>query len=207
VTTLLKLRELKYRYLAALVGQKVIIPSITQVEGPILASVSTAVKGNFDLKDSANNLTLMMWKHGFLDVTFTSSEDLLTPADKITRAVVSELGYSPRPNDPAADLAPSIKEQLGSDRGCLEVLIEDLRKQGCVLRLFLNSKWSEDALMRFVKQIAQERSDGASEESAIDLAGQTLSERMHAWFPVTFTVEDACLSNSDAIWLAKHGYL
>lgn len=157
-SSLLALRKLKYRFLSGLVGQQVTIPQITQLDTSILAAVSTSLTGNFSLKDSVDNIALIMGKYGFLDLTFTSAEPLLTSADKISRAVIRDLGYSPRPEDPARDLEPSIKEQLGSDRSCLEVLMEDIREESCFLRLFLNSKWSEDAFMRFMRQVEQERS-------------------------------------------------
>lgn len=204
---LLTLRKLKYRHLPELIGRQITIPTITQVETPILTVVSTAVSGSFRLKDSVDSLALVMRKYGFLDVTLISSGQLFVPSDKISRAVIRELGYSPRRDDRGAGLEPKINEQLGSGRECLEVLIEDITEQACFLRMFLNSKWSKDALMRFVKQMNEERIGGVSEDDAIDAAASTLGEKMHGWFPVTFTIEDACLSNSDSIWLAKHGYL
>jgi hypothetical protein len=203
---LLTLRKLKYRHLPELIGRQITISAITQVEEPILAAIAPAIRATFRLKDSVEDLALVMRKYGFLDVTLISLEPLLAPSDKINRAVIGELGYSTRPDNPGANLEPDFKEQLGSDRACLEVLIEDIAEQTC-LRLFLNSKWSEGAPLRFVKQINEERSRGVSEEDAVDAVASTFAERMHGWFPVTFTVEDACLSNSDSIWLAKHGYL
>jgi hypothetical protein len=147
-----------------------------------------------------------MSKYGFLDVTFASNEELLSPADQINQAAIRELGFTAKPED-AKDVEASIKSEKGYDRAFLEVLIEDTREQGCFLRLFLNSKWSEDAILRFVKQMAEEQSHGVPEESATEAAAATLTTKMREWFPIVFTVEDACLSNSDAIWLAKHGYL
>jgi len=207
MSILLTLRKLKYRHLPELIGRQIAIPAITQVEEPVLAAIVPVFRSSFKLKDSFENLALVMRKYGFLDVTLISSEPLLAPSDKISRAVIRELGYSPRPSGPGTDLEPGAKEQLGSDRACLEVLIEDIAEETCFLRLFLNSKWSEGAIIRFVKQMNEERAQGVSEEDAIDAAATTLAEKMRGWFPVTFTVEDACLSNSDSIWLAKHGYL
>ncbi len=205
--TLFGVRKLRYRYLPRLIGQKVTIPSIDRIDSSIRANILPAVPGNFRLQDSIDNLSLVMGKYGFLDVTFASPEQLLSPADKINQAALRELGFSPRPEDPAKDVELAIKGQMGEDRACLEVVIEGTREQGCFLRLFLNSKWSQDTIMRFVKQMAEEQSHGVSEEFATEAAASTLTRKMRDWFPIAFTIEDACLSNSDAVWIAKHGYL
>ena len=188
MNTLFRLRRIKYRRLPALIGQKITIPALAQVEEPILKAISSAVAGAFRLNNSVDDLTQIMGKYGFLDVTFASHEQLLTPADKINRDVIRELGYSPRPEDPKTDWL--------SERGCLEMLLEDMVEQGTLLRLFLNSKWSENSLERYAQHLKARKS-----------SGQTIAEKTIEWFPVTFTVEDACLSNSDAVWLVKHFYL
>src|SRR5262249_5066646 len=128
---LLTLRKLKYRHLPELIGRQITISAITQVEEPILTAIAPAISASFRLKDSVEDLALVMRKYGFLDVTLISSKPLLAPSDKINRAVIGELGYSPRPDNPGADLEPDFKEQLGSDRTCLEVLIEDIAEQTC----------------------------------------------------------------------------
>ncbi|HKF20447.1 MAG TPA: hypothetical protein VKE93_02695 [Candidatus Angelobacter sp.] len=191
---LLTLRKLKYRHLPQLIGRQITIPAITHVEEPILAAIVPVIRSSFKLKDSFENLALVMRKYGFLDVTLICSEQLLAPSDRISRGVIRDLGYSPSPDD-------------DWERAFLEVLVEDIAEQACFLRLFLNSKWSEGAIVRFVNQMNEERSRGVPEEDTIDAAASTLAEKMHGWFPVTFTVEDVCLSNSGTIWLAKHGYL
>jgi hypothetical protein len=149
------------------------------------------------MKGSLEELSRPMWKYGFLDLTFETGDALLGPADKINRAVIRELGYSPRP--------PHCDSEL-SERSCLEVLIESMIDRGCFLRLFLDSKWSKDFMGRFM-ETASQQPRGPEWDSAVDAAALALKSRMPSWFPVDFTIEDACLTNSDAIWLARHEYL
>jgi hypothetical protein len=205
--TLFGVRRLKYRHLHHLIGREVTIPSVDQIESSIRAAILPDVLGDFRLQDSTDNLSLVMSKYGFLDLVLVTHESLLNPTDKINQAAIRELGFSPRPEDPARDMDPAIKNQMGNDRACLEVLTEDTREQGCFLRLFLNSKWSQNSVMRFAKQMAEEQSHGVPGESVTEAAALTLTRKMREWFPIVFTVEDACLSNSESIWVAKHGYL
>lgn len=85
--------------------------------------------------------------------------------------------------------------------------MEEMIEHGCFLRLFLDSKWSADSMMRYWDATQRERARGLSEDLAIAYAIESLEKQMRGWFPVTFTVTDACLSNSDSVWLAKRVYL
>lgn len=94
------------------------------------------------------------------------------------------------------------------NRLSLEVLTEGIQERDCLLRLFLDSKWSRDPIERVIKEIVEMRqSRGAAGGFAMDFVPERLARKMRDWFPVTFTIEDACLTNSDAIWMARHGYL
>jgi len=193
--------------LPGLIGRQMTIPAITQIEDTILSAISSALPGNFRLKDSVENLSSVIAKYGFMDLTFASTDQILGSKDKINRATIRELGFSPRPDHPSSDDESTIETAMESDRPCLEVLTEDIREQGCFLRSFLNSKWSQGAMLRLFDQIQEEQSHGVEQAFAIGAAQFALAKKMQDWFPVAFTIEDACLSNSDAIWFAKHFYL
>ena len=119
-----------------------------------------------------------------------------------TEVGIRELGYSPRPTNRAA------KRQSGEDgdRSCLEILMDSV-KEATYLRLFLNSDYSKDAMARIFDELKHQPSTGSVGDERITAAIFAIAEKIKKQFPVTFTIEDACLTNSDAIWLAKHTYL
>lgn len=207
--SLLALRKVKYRPLPQLLNRQIRISSIGQIEKEVLAEVSRNVPGDFRLTSSSSNIELILAKYGFLDLDFVTSQNLLNLQDRINRSAIRELGYTPRPRDPAPDMEPELKKQLGSDRSCLEVLLESVKEDTSHLRIFLNSEWSRDSMARIFDEVRQEQLNGksANDIEAVTSAIFAIAERIKDSFPITFTIEDACLTNSDAIWLAKHGYL
>jgi hypothetical protein len=121
--------------------------------------------------------------------------------------MVRELGYSPRPSSPAPAKKVERTKQAGGDRGCLEVLMESVKEVETHLRIFLNSQYSHDAMARIFEEMKGRHPAGITDMEAITSAILAVVENIKKNFPITFTIEDACLTNSDAIWLAKHVYL
>jgi hypothetical protein len=146
----------------------------------------------------------MMAKYGFLDLDFSIPGALLSSAHRIDRRAIRELGYSPRPG-----AVP--KQGTGGGRACLESLAGSIKEGATYLRVFLNSAWSRGAMARIFEELERQRpSNNASIEQAADAftsAVFAIGGTIRKSFPITFTIEDACLTNSDAIWLAKHVYL
>lgn len=81
--SLLALRKLKYRSLPAFIGREISIPSVDEVEESVLVFVSTLISTRFKLETSEESRLWMMRKHGFLDLTFVSADQLLGRADRI----------------------------------------------------------------------------------------------------------------------------
>jgi hypothetical protein len=133
------------------------------------------------------------------DVDFVTPCHPLSVADRLDRKAIRELGYSPRP-----------MKQKSEDRGCLETLMDSV-KQETHLRMFLNSDFSRDAMTRLFDEQRRKQSgknmDMETATEALTSAIFAIVEKMKKSFPVTFTIEDACLTNCDAIWLAKRFYL
>jgi hypothetical protein len=77
--------------------------------------------------------------------------------------------------------------------------------------MFLNSDFSRDAMTRLFDEQRRKQSgknmDMETATEALTSAIFAIVEKMKKSFPVTFTIEDACLTNCDAIWLAKRFYL
>jgi hypothetical protein len=134
----------------------------------------------------------MLAKYGFLDLDFVTPRLLLSAADRLNRAAIRDLGYSPR---------PASQERRGC--GCAETLISN-GKQETHLRIFLNSELSRDAMARILDETKQHYAMGMD---AMTTAISVIAKKSKKSFPITFVIEDACLTNCDAIWLAKHFYL
>ncbi len=206
-TGLFALRNVKYKPLRHLFNRKLIVSTFDQIEKNVLTAVGPDVPAGFRLKSSLKNLEIMLAKYGFLDLDFVTPRDLLTSRDRITREGIRELGYSSRPASLASDIAPAGKKQLNNDRACLETLTESIKENTTYLSLFLNSNYSPDAMSRQFEEVKLQFANGLSGEEALTSAIFVAAEKMKRSFPITFTIEDACLANSDTIWLAKHVYL
>ena len=195
-TSLFPLRSVRYRPLGHLLNRRLSISSFDQIERDVLATLGSDVPGNFRLLNSLENLQIMLAKYGFLDLDFVTPRHLLSVADRLDRKAIRELGYSPRP-----------MKQKSRDRGCLETLMNSV-KQETYLRMFLNSDSSRDAMTRLFDEQRRKQSgksmDMKAATEALTSAIFAIVEKMKNSFPVTFTIEDACLTNCDAIWLAKH---
>jgi hypothetical protein len=202
-TGLFALRKTKYRPVHGLLNRKITLSSFDRLEPDLLAAVADHVPVGFRLTSSLKNLEIMLAKYGFLDLEFVTARDLLTSADRIHRNAIRELGYSPRPT--------TAGKGKSGDRSCLEALMESIKEDTTYLRIFLNTAWSNDAIPRIIKELRRQQSGktmsfeghAAAFASAISAIAETIKKS----FPITFTIEDACLTNSDAIWLAKHVYL
>jgi hypothetical protein len=151
-------------------------------------------------------MAVQMAKYGFLDLDFTTSQPLLSAADNITSKTLRELGYGPRPKD-TLDMDPDLKNELGSDRVWLEALIESVAQHDCFLRLFLSFESPRDSVARIFEELKQWRPEEISDMDAASWAISAIAAKMAKRFPITFVVEDACVTNSSSIWLAKHQYL
>ena len=198
-TSLFPLRSVRYRTLGHLLSRKLSISNFGQIERDVLATLASEAPGDFRLVTSLENLQVMLAKYGFLDLDFVTPRHLLSVADRLDRKAIRELGYSPRP-----------MKQKSEDRGCLETLMDSV-KQETHLRMFLNSDFSRDAMTRLFDEQRRKQSgkkmDMETATEALTSAIFAIVEKMKKSFPVTFTIEDACLTNCDAIWLAKRFYL
>jgi hypothetical protein len=202
-TTLFALRNVKYKRLQHLLGRSLTISSFDQIECEALGAVARDVPEGFRPTNSFKTFEGMLAKYGFLDLDFSMPRDLLTSGERINGRSIHELGYS-RPRGEA-------RRQNEGDRACLEILMESARESTTYLRLFLDSAWSRDAMKRIHDAVKRQLSGKNVSMEAYDEAFRSAMfetiDTLKKSFPITFTIEDACLTNSDAIWLEKHFYL
>ena len=201
-TSLVCLKKLRYQPLPYLLGRKITIPRITGTEAAVLRALETTFTARCTLQDSVRQMALVLTKYGFLDLTFQVPLQLLSRQDQPHRSTLKELSFIAQ--------EPSGGEE---DRSCLETLMEGIQEDKCWLRLFLFAEPATDTLKRLLEHYhkdAELMRPTASVESTVFRMEKIVSRMADAIdqrLPMTFTVQDACLTNSDCIWLAKHGYL
>jgi hypothetical protein len=178
----------------------VTIARIAGLESAILGALDPGLANVCKLRDSAREMALVLSKYGFLDLTFEASAHLLSTDDGLSRATLRELNFM---------RAESGTEE---DRFCLESLIEGIEESRCWFRLFLFGEPAMDAIKRIFEQYkgcAPPTSRSAPTESTmfrLEKAISRLADSVDHRLPMTFRVQDACLTNSNAIWLPTHCY-
>lgn len=82
-----------------------------------------------------------------------------------------------------------------------------LSDDACFLRVFLEC-WTVQQAMEIKNELAQaQKAKGVPASSAYEAAVDYLAENIGQHFPLTFTVDDVCLTNSPSIWVSSHFYL
>jgi hypothetical protein len=119
-------------------------------------------------------------KHGLIDVEFSVSSRHLAACSLIDGETLRELGFILSPEDKES-LSKNALEAEGEDVGLLDLLVEEVAANEAMIKLFLKTTKTQ------------------SPSPSLKLAAN--------YFPRTFVVEDACLTNSCYVWLSKHFYL
>jgi hypothetical protein len=119
-------------------------------------------------------------KYGLIDVRLSVSIRHLAACSLIDGKTLRELGFVLSAEDKDS-LSKNALDTDGEDVGLLDLLVEDVEANEAMIKLFL--KATETQSPRFSLKLAEN------------------------YFPQTFVVEDACLTNSSYVWLNKHFYL
>src|SRR6266404_4446149 len=192
-------RQLKYRELPALIGRRVVVTSAASACAEVHAQLHGSLPYGARFKGPESQyITRALAKYGILDPEFTVPGILWEPGDSLGLRLLEEFGFVVRDQLPA--------EQLGllddKDPTCLEQLREDIIEQRTVLKVFLNEQPKRD-----MKQyIAHLFSTGKAELLNGGSTG-SLDPLLENYFPKTFEVADACLTNAEFIWFHKHFYM
>jgi hypothetical protein len=138
-------------------------------------------------------------KYGILDLTFCVDGFLWTPEDSGGTMLLKEFGFAAHDTDPqqCTDMY---------DPTCLQELNDDIAKEQCLLRVFLEKKpgyWTTPEYMR-----EQLQNGWFPRMSAASEAGEAAYQKLvEECFPAEFTVTDSCITNASFIWFHKHSYL
>jgi hypothetical protein len=176
-------RELRYRPMPALVGKTVGASSVADVERALGALVAPWVPDAAFAGEERVELTLV--KYGLVDVDFAAPAALL--ADAATLRGLPALR--------ACGMLPKRGERWDAEEAevglaCLSTLADGLGP--AVLKLYLEDDLPERGRTWWIAAYEQTR---------------RMPSLPEGYFPRTFTVLDACVTNAPGIWLAKHFYL
>jgi len=176
-------RNLRYRSLEPMIGQLVTISDRSRVSSESTDFVAKFTEGCSYAGPEQEYLDGQIAKYGILDLRFAAPSTLLGPSSSTGVSLLKELGF-------VDDSAQQLAEEFGADTAvCLEQLRDGIAKHETHLLVFL---------------VCGNRT--GADRSMADRAAHILDPSLIR-FPITFTVADACVSNSASVWINKHFYL
>jgi hypothetical protein len=185
-------QRLRYRPLSQAIGRQFTIPAFSDIEKAVLQEMRPLLPVEFSLRDDPRHMAKVLTKYGALDLTFVASSPVLSDADVITWEALLNLGL--------ATSQRSLTEEF-------EWVEKGLSDEECFFRLFLTWGTPQAAMELRDQQARAELAKGVSRNLAYEAAFDHLVENVGQRFPLTFTVDDACLTNSESIWVQAHFYL
>ena len=185
-------QRLRYRPLSGAIGRQLTIPAFSDIEKTVLQEMRDLLPAEFSLRDDPRHMAKVLTKYGALDLTFTSSTPVLSDADRITPEALLNLGLA---------------TQQGSMTEEFEWVEKGLSDDECFFRLFLSWGTPYAAMELRDQQARAELARGVPRNLVYEAAFDHLVENVGQRFPLTFTVDDACLTNSESIWVQAHFYL
>lgn len=175
------LRGLRYCSLPKLLDRRVEVSSLETFESDLFAILGGDLPADSRLvSPDKRHLEIALAKYGLIDVKLSVSSKHLAACSLINVETLRELGFVSTPEEKEY-VSQNTLEPNGEDIGLLDLLVEDAEVNEAMIKLFL--KTTESHSPRLSLKLADD------------------------YFPQTFVVEDACLTNSDYVWLNKHFYL
>ena len=174
-------RSLRYRTFEPIIGHELIVKRSDLIPSESEALVGRFLDGCSFSSPEQGCLDGQIARYGLLDLRFQASTTLLEKGYKTGIPLLKELGF-------IEDGTSSVAEE-DCVLYCLEELLYGTRKNETYLMLFLQTSQVHCA-------------DG------ILLQQNDMPRRAcNPPFPMVFTVEDACISNSPFVWMNKHFYV
>lgn len=196
------LKGLKYQALDNLIGREIEICSIDSVESDILSALDKELPAESSLivsKDPLfkDALKRVMEKYGFIDAEFSVSNQHLKNLPRISRSILEDLDFVDDKDEQRLRNERSFSATEKLVEGTFEELVEDIEENKAYIKLFIEMKNRNEFSQNVSKKIRHFRQKGLRPKY----------ELLKDFFPHTLVVTDACLTNSDFVWINKHFYL
>jgi hypothetical protein len=186
-------RNLKYRALPQLVGIKITVTSVASAVYDVTVQMKDRLPAGSQFQGPEERyIEVVIAKYGILDLTFAAAEISWSSDDGAGIPLLEEFGFVVR--ESPTEEGPGLLDS--DDPTCLAELQDDIKRQEAVIRLFL-----EERPKRNMKEFF---SDSRKMES---LSAGDMDPLLENYFPKTFEVVDACLTNAGFIWFHKHFYM
>lgn len=193
-----RLHDLRYRELPGLVNRQITITSFESTGTEIKAVAQEHVPSCGDLELCPGNIRGTVGKYKIMDLTFALAIPVLSPADRVDRQGLVELGFlSAKDEEP-----PSGSEDR--DPTCLEELVEAMASEKESLKIFLQAMPIGNAMEELFDEVVKIQATGLKFD---DATAKAIVQRADSLFPGKFIILDACITNSDFVWILKHFYL
>jgi hypothetical protein len=191
------IRELRYRPVTELIGERIQISGLDAVVGGMLLHLASKVPWPLRFKGPGpEEMTICAVKYGILDLTFAIDGLVVwCEGDAPGLPLLKEFGFV-QPREPGQGKGTF----ECNDLTCITELYNDIQKREALLRVFL---WNGDD--DHTKKLIQRF--GMKELMKDFMEAETLEKYLHVCFPGEFTITDSCLTNAEFIWIHKHFYL
>lgn len=170
-------RGIRYRTLSEILNLNITFTDRLAISSTSTQLVNQFFPGSTFLGPPQKMLDGQIIKYGLLDLEFSTAPSLLGDYQSGV-PLLRELGLMGK---------TSINDDWNNPMEIVEMVLEDLAESHTYLKLFLR----------------------ASDQINFDMRGQLLGQvnPSSLSFPMTFTIQDACITNVSSAWMMKHFYL
>ncbi len=166
-----------------MIGKTVVATDRTRIVDDVSSFVAQFADGCDFAGPEQHFLDGQIAKYGLLDLRFNAPSTMLASVPAGGVPLLRDLGFID------SDMQKLASELDGDAGCCIEELRDGIATNETHLMLFLESSNPNVSDMSMMDRMARIRNP-----SIID-------------FPITFSVVDACVSNSSFVWMNKHFYL
>ena len=173
-------RGIRYSRLSELIGQAVSVSSLESAEKTVETLVNQNVPGDYVTEPVEKRfLNGAIAKYGILDQTLIALSNVPDPGYEVGIRVLKQLNLLPKSS------ADEIAMEMWRD--VLLGMLQDIESGKTFIRVFSKTDVTDYSLR---------------ERLTFTIDGLPTN-----FFPRTFIIEDACISNAKDVWLSKHFYL
>jgi hypothetical protein len=186
-------RALRYRALPAAKGKLVTVRDAGAVVEDVVHQLGSVLPRQFRYDPATRVEFAPVVKHGILELTFEAPLAECEALTRLPRRELTELGFlgqqAQLPSAKGEGDQEDDEMAVDATDGCLDLLFDEIASERLFVKLFFDAISDRRSL--------QER----------ELATLTGFQLPPDFFPATFRVRDACLTNAASIWVQRFFYL